>query len=146
MGVRDEQKQATRERVLEAARDLFNETGYEETTIRAIAKVTEVYKRDKDIQPTFRPRGAIVYDQRILSWKGADRVSILTLDGRAIVPWIAGAYQRARLDRVRGQADLIHRDGAFYLLVVVEVGDVPPDDPGGFLGVDLGIANIATGK
>lgn len=38
MGVRDEQKQATRERVLVAARDLFNETGYEETTIRAIAE------------------------------------------------------------------------------------------------------------
>ncbi|HWU14906.1 MAG TPA: TetR/AcrR family transcriptional regulator [Caulobacter sp.] len=38
MGVRDDQKQATREKVLEAARDLFNETGYEETTIRAIAE------------------------------------------------------------------------------------------------------------
>jgi len=38
VGVRDEQKQATREKVLEAARDLFNETGYEETTIRAIAE------------------------------------------------------------------------------------------------------------
>lgn len=38
MGVREEQKQATREKVLEAARDLFNETGYDETTIRAIAE------------------------------------------------------------------------------------------------------------
>ena len=38
MGVRDDQKAATRERVLEAARDLFNETGYDETTIRAIAE------------------------------------------------------------------------------------------------------------
>ncbi|MFZ0269180.1 TetR/AcrR family transcriptional regulator [Caulobacter sp.] len=38
MGVRDDQKLATRERVLEAAQDLFNETGYEETTIRAIAE------------------------------------------------------------------------------------------------------------
>lgn len=38
MGVRDDQKAATRERVLEAARDLFNEVGYEETTIRAIAE------------------------------------------------------------------------------------------------------------
>lgn len=38
MGVRDEQKAATRERVLEAARDLFNDVGYEETTIRAIAE------------------------------------------------------------------------------------------------------------
>ena len=38
MGVRDDQKQATREKVLEAARDLFNDVGYEETTIRAIAE------------------------------------------------------------------------------------------------------------
>ena len=38
MGVRDDQKAATRERVLEAARDLFNEVGYDETTIRAIAE------------------------------------------------------------------------------------------------------------
>ncbi len=51
-------------------------------TVRAIAKVVEVYKRDKAVQPTFRPDGAIVYDQRILSWKGADRVSVLTNDGR----------------------------------------------------------------
>jgi AcrR family transcriptional regulator len=38
VGIRDDQKLATREKVLEAARDLFNETGYEETTIRAIAE------------------------------------------------------------------------------------------------------------
>ncbi|MDB5455335.1 MAG: TetR family transcriptional regulator, partial [Caulobacter sp.] len=38
MGVRDDQKRATRERVLEAARDLFNDVGYDETTIRAIAE------------------------------------------------------------------------------------------------------------
>jgi AcrR family transcriptional regulator len=38
LGVREDQKQATREKVLEAARDLFNETGYDETTIRAIAE------------------------------------------------------------------------------------------------------------
>ncbi len=50
-------------------------------TVPAIAKVVEVYKRDKTVQPTFRPHGAIVYDQRILSWKGADRVSVLTNDG-----------------------------------------------------------------
>ena len=36
-------------------------------TIRAISKVSEAYKRDKKVQPTFRPRGAMVYDERILS-------------------------------------------------------------------------------
>ena len=113
-------------------------------TVRAIAKVCEVYKRDKSIQPKFRPHGAIVYDQRILSWKGPDRVSILTLAGRTVMPWVAGEYQKARLNRVRGQADLIYRDGQFYLYVVVDIGDVPPGDPSDYLGVDLGIANLAT--
>ena len=49
--------------------------------IRAIAKVCEVYKRDKSVMPKFRPNGAMVYDQRILSWKGLEQASILTLNG-----------------------------------------------------------------
>src|SRR4051794_13963837 len=112
-------------------------------TIRAISKVVEVYKRDRRLLPRFRPHGAIVYDQRILSWKGPDRVSILTLDGRIVLPWIAGTYQQARLAFPRGQADLVYRGGQFLLFVTVDVGDVPPDDPQGFLGVDLGRKNIA---
>ena len=112
-------------------------------TVRAIAKVVEVYKRDKDIQPTFRPHGAIVYDQRILSWKGSDRVSIQTNDGRQIMPWVCGAYQAALLERARGQADLIYRDGMFFLYVTIDVGDVPEGDPAEYLGVDLGQKNIA---
>ncbi|MDO9713998.1 winged helix-turn-helix domain-containing protein, partial [Paracraurococcus lichenis] len=93
--------------------------------------------------PKIRPHGAIVYDQRILSWKGPDRVSILTLGGREVMPWVAGAYQQARLAFPRGQADLVYRDGQFFLFVTVDVGDVPPGDPEGFLGVDLGRKNIA---
>jgi len=37
-GVRQTRKQATRERVLAAARDLFEEIGYDETTIRRVAE------------------------------------------------------------------------------------------------------------
>ena len=37
----------------------------------------EAYKRDRRIQP--RPRGAMPYAERILSYKAADRISILTL-------------------------------------------------------------------
>lgn len=112
-------------------------------TVRAIVKVAKVYKRDKLIQPTFRPHGAIVYDQRILSWKSADRVPVPTNDGRQIMPWICGAYQHAQLDRARGQADLIYRNGMFFLYVTVDIGDVPPVDPIDYLGVDLGIKFIA---
>jgi IS605 OrfB family transposase len=112
-------------------------------TVRAISKVAEAYKRDKTVQPTFRPHGAIVYDPRILSWKGLDRVSILTLDGRQIIPVVMDGYHRARMDRIRGQADLIYRDGQFYLAVVVDVPEPPPLQPDDWLGVDLGIVNIA---
>ena len=52
-------------------------------------------------------------------------------------------YQRAQLDRVRGQADLIYRDGMFFLFVTIDVGDVPEADPTEYLGVDLGRRNIA---
>jgi len=41
-GVRKAQKQATRERVLSAARELFEGVGYEETTIRMIAERAQV--------------------------------------------------------------------------------------------------------
>jgi IS605 OrfB family transposase len=44
---------------------------------------------------------------------------------------------------VRGQADLIYRDGQFYLAVVVDVPDPPPFQPDAWLGADLGIVNIA---
>ncbi len=113
-------------------------------TVRAIAKVVEAYKRDKTIQPTFRPHGALTYDERIMSWKGVEHVSLLALDGRHLVACRFGRYQQARRDRLRGQADLILRDGAFYLYATLEVADVPTTDVDDFLGVDLGIVNIAT--
>lgn len=112
--------------------------------IRAIAKVCEVYKRDRDIKPTFRPHGAIVYDQRILSWQ-RDRVSILTLEGRQLLPVVMGTHQRELLGKALriGQADLVLRSGEFYLHVAVTLPEVAPVDPRGFLGVDLGIKNLA---
>ncbi len=113
-------------------------------TIRAIAKVAEAYKRDKSIRPEFSLDGAIVYDQRILSWRGLEAVSILSLNGRLKIPVRIGEYQEARLDRIRGQADLIFRDGIFYLAVVVEVPEPSKFDAVGTLGIDLGIVNLAT--
>lgn len=112
--------------------------------VRVISKVCDAYKRDKAKRPTFDPRGAVPYDQRILSFKALDRVSILTLDGRVLVPYVAGAYHRARLDGVRGQADLVLRGGKWYLYVTVDVPEGSPVDPEGTLGVDLGIRNLAT--
>jgi IS605 OrfB family transposase len=78
-----------------------------------------------------------------MSWKGVEHVSLLTLDGRTVVPVVLAPYQAARIDRRRGQADLVYRDGTFYLYVTVEVAEPPVIDAPDYLGVDLGIVNIA---
>ena len=114
--------------------------------IRAIAKACEAFKRDKKIRPKFRPLGAIAYDQRILSWKGRHQASILTLGGRIVVPvtW-QGRWLGLSGTTLRGAADLILRDGTFYLAVVIDVPEPPPGpEPDRWLGVDLGIVNLAT--
>lgn len=112
--------------------------------IRVIAKVAEVYKRDRNIQPTFKPEGAIVYDQRNLSWKGLDRISITTLNGRLKLPIKIGEYRSLDCKQVRGQADLIYQKGKFFIAVVVDAPSDPVIVPKNVLGVDLGIVNIAT--
>jgi putative transposase len=113
--------------------------------IRCIAKTVEAYKRDKNIQPTFEPMGAIVLDDRLMSFKGLSHVSLLTLQGRILVPMRYGAYQAARIDRAKGQADLVFRGGVFYLHLTIDIPSPPPIAPtGGVLGVDLGIVEIAT--
>jgi predicted transposase len=71
-------------------------------TIRAIAKVAEAYKRDRTLQPRFRPHGAMTFDERILSFPRIDRASLLTLTGRIELPLRFGGHQDARLDRIRG--------------------------------------------
>jgi IS605 OrfB family transposase len=85
----------------------------------------------------------MVYDNRILSWKGLDKVSILTLQGRQIIPIRIGAYQEARLNRIVKQCDLLLRNGIFYLAVTVDAPEATPDDPIGALGVDLGVIHLA---
>jgi putative transposase len=112
--------------------------------IRAISKASEAYKRDKSIQPHFRPEGAIVYDQRIMAFKGLDTVSLVTLSGRVLVPFLVGGYQQARMERIKGQADLLYRNGHFYLAVTLEVPEPAPTPTNGTLGIDLGIVNLAT--
>ncbi|MDF0591326.1 RNA-guided endonuclease InsQ/TnpB family protein [Candidatus Methanocrinis natronophilus] len=122
-------------------REQFNLSA--QMAVRAISKTCEAYKRDKSIKPTFDPDGSVVYDQRLMSWKGLDLVSLLTLEGRIKVPVVICEYHEPRLNRIRGQADLIFERGEFYLCVVVEVAESPKIEPIGVIGVDLGIKNIA---
>lgn len=111
-------------------------------TTRAIAKACEAFSQDKNTCPVFKPTSAITYDDRLMSFKGLDRVSLLTLGGRQIIPIVFGEYQRARFDRLKGQCDLVHRRGKFYLICTIDLPENPPIEIKAFVGVDLGIAKI----
>jgi IS605 OrfB family transposase len=113
--------------------------------VRCIAQVCEAYKRDKTKRPRFRPLASMPFDQRMMSFKGIDRVSLLTLDGRIIVPLVMGQYQAERFSPAIGQCDLVRRrDGKWFLLVTVDLPDGTKTPTTDFVGVDLGVANIAT--
>jgi IS605 OrfB family transposase len=112
--------------------------------VRAIGKAAECFSRDKTVCPVFRPTGAMTYDERILSFKDCHRVSILTVSaGRLMIPYVFGEYQAANLARIRGQCDLIYRDGLFFLYCTIEFQEAPPVKVKDFLGVDMGIMNLA---
>jgi len=113
--------------------------------VRCIAKVADAYKLNRKTQRTFQPHGAIAFDDRNLTWytdKGA--VSIWTLSGRQYIPYSAGEHQRALLASRKGESDLVYHRGAFYLLAVCDVPEPDEQTVDGVLGIDLGIANVAT--
>jgi IS605 OrfB family transposase len=111
--------------------------------VRAIGKAHETFRRDKRVCPIFRPNGAMTYDERLLGWKGPAHVSLLTLQGREKVAMIYGEYQAGFLQRLKGQVDLVYLGDTFYLYATIEVPEDTPIAPTHFLGVDLGITNIA---
>lgn len=112
--------------------------------IRAISKVVESYKTERSHLHLFKPHGTIVYDQRLLSFKGLEKASLVTLEGRVMIPMLIGGYAKLDQRRIKGQADLLYLKGEFYLCLVVEQPEEPPLTPEGYLGVDLGIVKLAT--
>lgn len=116
-----------------------------DTAIRCIAQVCEAYKRNKAKRLKFRKHAAVPYSMgKNIGFKGPDRVSISTLGGRVVVPYVMGKYQAERFGFGKGQCDLVlRRDGKWFLLVTVDLPEDPPVPATDFIGVDLGVANIA---
>lgn len=96
---------------------------------------------------TFRPEAAQPYDDRCLSWQyDAATVSIWTTAGRLTGVRFACSPDALKMLREhrKGESDLIERDGVFYLIAVCDLPEAEQYEPSGFIGVDLGIVNIAT--
>ncbi|MGW0823904.1 RNA-guided endonuclease InsQ/TnpB family protein [Streptomyces sp. NPDC002845] len=105
-------------------------------------------RRKTESKPiAFRPEAAQPYDDRCLSWQyDAQSVSIWTTAGRIRgVRFVCSADGLKMLQQYRkGESDLIERDGALYLIATCEVPEAEEYEPDEFIGVDLGIVNIAT--
>ncbi len=115
-----------------------------QVVVRCISKVADAYKLDHDSRREFQPLGAIAFDNRILSYNiEKSQVSIWTVNGRQTVPFVFGEHQRALLFGQRGESDLCFVRGEFYLFTTCEVETPETKDVQNYLGVDLGIVNIA---
>lgn len=113
-------------------------------TILACRKVADSYyasiKKGEELTlHEYRPRGAIAYDSRIYTLKN-NVVSLWTIGGRIKIP-IQTKYSLSTgkeldlcYDRTKNQ---------FYLNISVDVPEEPKYVPQSYLGVDLGIVNIA---
>jgi IS605 OrfB family transposase len=163
-------KRAVQKRWYGHLRDRFGLSA--QPTIRVIGKVADAYAtlhanlragnygpagcdRRRQVEDTpirFRPDAAQPFDLRCLSWQLPDlgrdgTVSIWTTTGRVRGLRLVGNPAHLTLLRhagAIGETDLIHRDGLWLLHAVINTPEVPLRDPAGFLGVDLGIVNIAT--
>src|SRR5690606_28874902 len=98
-----------------------------QVVIRCLAKVADAYTLDKRTRRTFKPHGAIAYEERVLSWQpNTQRVSIWSVGGRLNIPYQAGERQLELLQYRQGETHLVYRKGAFYLLAVCDIPD--PDE------------------
>ena len=109
------------------------------------AQVAGAYKRDKRKKVSFRPLASMPYDRHLLRYKGLECINLKTLAGRMDIPIKMGDYQAEQFGNVKRYAKLVRRrDGKWFLMATVEFDDQPPVDPNDFLGVDLGVENLAT--
>ncbi|NEA62167.1 RNA-guided endonuclease TnpB family protein [Streptomyces sp. SID12488] len=139
----------------QAAQHSIKKTADAYTSLRANLKAgnygrpgTKRYEKAAGEPITFRAESAQPFDDRMLSWQHQERtVSIWTTGGRMKeVAFTGQAEQLAMVARCRqGESDLIRTGGQWYLLATCEIAEAEPNThPVAFLGVDLGIVNIAT--
>jgi IS605 OrfB family transposase len=114
---------------------------------KAMEALKAVRKRGGDTCPTFGPTGSARYDARTYRLLPLDDVTLNTLRGRVTCRLQPGSHPRAMLlDEAWAiaSADLVQRRGAWYLHIVQHAPAPQESVPSGYLGVDLGIVNVAT--
>jgi len=115
-----------------------------QVVVRCISKVADAYKLDKKTMRVFDPHGAISFDNRILTYRINKKfVTIWTINGRERINYVCGEHQDKLLEFRQGESDLAYHDGEFFLFPTIDIEPSPTEDVKTFIGVDLGIKQIA---
>lgn len=109
--------------------------------IRCIAKVADSYRINKKEKKEFKLLGGISYDSRIMTYKPNDIVSLWAIGGRIKIPFVC--HNKNYLPYIKGEADLVFKKGKFYLFQTVDVPEDDVQDVEEFIGVDMGLLEIA---
>lgn len=111
--------------------------------VRCISKTADAYKLNKKTKRAFRPLGSVAYDARLLSYK-EDVVSLWAIKGdkggRIKIPFFC--FRPEYIPFFKGEADLCHSKGKFFLLQTVDVPEQEAEDAKDFLGCDFGLKDI----
>jgi hypothetical protein len=94
-----------------------------------------------------RSDAAQPFDDRCLSWRMDARIiSIWTVADRLRDIAFTGEPGQLKFLAIhrKGETDLVHRDGMFFLVATCEVEQAPQFAPTDWIGVDRGIVNLAT--
>lgn len=115
--------------------------------MRAGEAITSALTRKRQGRATTCPQAALVpirYDARSYRLIG-EAVSLATTGGRQVVPFTTNPHAAGLLSQATGydSADLILRDGKFWLHAVVTLPAVPFTNTGAAVGVDLGLTRPA---
>jgi putative transposase len=105
-------------------------------------------RRKAESKPiAFRPDAAHTFDDRCLSWNYDTRTaSIWTMGGRMKNLRFACSPDslKALAEYRKGESDLVFRDGKWFLIATCEIPEPEVFEPKDWIGVDRGIANLAT--
>ena len=123
-------------------RDRFGLTA--QAAVRSIAKVADAFKVNRKAAPIFRQFAAQPYDDRIIRFvQDGAAVSLWTIEGRMTVPVVMGEHQRRLMAYRKGEIDLCFVRGKWMLAATCDIPETEEFKAADWLGVDLGIVNLA---
>lgn len=113
--------------------------------VRCIAKVANAFKVDKSTIPVFKLLGSVPFYPDGLSWKICkNTISIRSLLRRVTIGFVANDKHIGILSGRRGTCYLIYRNGNMYIHATANVDAADEMQCREFMGVDLGISEIAS--